>query len=143
MLLCNQAFNVSNRNLITYLCIHYMKFDTKLCRGWMCDQYIITTQIIGVIQYLQKQLCQSIPSFMDAIFEYWQGHRYTLKGERIEFTNGYEMLHKAWRDIEEVPYCFCRSYVKFLGHTALRIVEFDPDWAFPDYNSSLNSSMAT
>ena len=23
-----------------------------------------------------------------------------------EFTNGYEMLHKAWRSIEEVPYCF-------------------------------------
>ena len=26
---------------------------------------------------------------------------------------------------------------------ALKIVEFDPDWAFPDCNSSLNSPMAT
>ena len=25
---------------------------------------------------------------------------------------------------------------------AVKIVEFDPDWAFPDYNSSLNSPMA-
>ena len=25
---------------------------------------------------------------------------------------------------------------------ALKIVEFDPDWAFPDCNSSLNSPMA-
>ena len=38
---------------------------------------------------------------------------------------------------------FSRSSVKFQCHTALKIVEFDPDWAFPDCNSSLNSPMAT
>ena len=48
------------------------------------------------------------------------------------------MLHKAWSSIEEVPYCFSRSSVKFQGHTALKIVEFDPDWGFPDCYSSLN-----
>ena len=52
------------------------------------------------------------------------------------------MMHKAWSSIEEVPYCFSRSYVIFLGHTALKIVEFYPNWAFPDCNSSLNSLMA-
>ena len=52
------------------------------------------------------------------------------------------MIHKAWSSIEEVPYCFSRSSVKFQGHTALKIVEFDPNWAFPDCNSSLNSPMA-
>ena len=52
------------------------------------------------------------------------------------------MIHRAWRSIVEVPYCFSRSYVKFQGHTALKIVEFDPNWAFPDSNSSLNSPMA-
>ena len=62
---------------------------------------------------------------------------------QFEFTNGYEMMHKAWSSIEEVPYCFARSSVKFQGRTALKIVEFDPDWAFPDCNSSLNSAMAT
>ena len=36
-----------------------------------------------------------------------------------------------------------RSSVKFQGHTALKLVEFDLDWAFPDCNSSLNSPMAT
>ena len=25
---------------------------------------------------------------------------------QFEFTNGYEMLHKAWNSIEEVPYCY-------------------------------------
>ena len=52
------------------------------------------------------------------------------------------MMQKAWRSIEEVPYCFSRSCVKLQGHTALKIVEFDPNWAFPDSNSSLNSPMA-
>ena len=41
-----------------------------------------------------------------------------------------------------MPYCFSRSYVKFQGHTAQKIVEFDPNWAFPDCNSSFNSPMA-
>ena len=49
------------------------------------------------------------------------------------------MMHKAWSSIEEVPYCFSRS---FQGHIALKIVKFDSNWAFPDCNSSLNSPMA-
>ena len=53
------------------------------------------------------------------------------------------MMHKAWSSIEEVPYCFSRSSVKFQGYTALKIVKFDLDWAFPDCNSSLNSPIAT
>ena len=52
------------------------------------------------------------------------------------------MMHRAWSSIVEVPYCFSRSYVKFQGHTALKIIEFDPNWAFPDCNSSLNLPMA-
>ena len=62
---------------------------------------------------------------------------------QFEFTNSYEMLHKAGSSIEEVPCCFARSSVKFQGRTALKIVEFDPDWAFPDCNSSLNSPIGT
>ena len=52
------------------------------------------------------------------------------------------MMHRAWSSIVEVPYSFSRSYVKCQGHTALKIVELDPNWALPDNNSSLNSSMA-
>ena len=52
------------------------------------------------------------------------------------------MMHKAWSSIEEVPYCFSMSSVKFQGHIALKIVKFDPNCAFPDCNSSLNSPMA-
>ena len=60
---------------------------------------------------------------------------------QLEFTDGYGMMHRARSSIEEVPYCFSRSYVKSQGHTALKIVDFDPNWAFPDCNSSLNSPM--
>ena len=52
------------------------------------------------------------------------------------------MMHRAWSSIVEVPFCFSRSYIKFQGHTALKIVEFDPNWAFPDCNSRLKSPMA-
>ena len=45
------------------------------------------------------------------------------------------MMHKAWSSIEEVPYCFSRSYVKLQGRTAQKIIDFDPNWEFPDYNS--------
>ena len=41
-----------------------------------------------------------------------------------------------------MPYCFSRSSIKFQGHTALKIVEFDPNLVFPNCNSSLNSPMA-
>ena len=46
---------------------------------------------------------------------------------QFEFTNGYEMMHKAWSSIEEVPYCFWRSSFKFQGHTAQKSVDFDPN----------------
>ena len=52
------------------------------------------------------------------------------------------MMHKTWSSIEEVPYCFSRSKVKFQDHTAVKIIQFDPNWAFPDCNSSLVSPMA-
>ena len=61
---------------------------------------------------------------------------------QFEFTYGDEMMHKAWCCLEEVPYCFSRSSVKFQGHTAKKVDNFEPNRAFPDCNSSLNSPMA-
>ena len=34
----------------------------------------------------------------------------------VQFTDVYEMMLKSWSSIEEVPYCFSRSSVKFQGH---------------------------
>ena len=60
---------------------------------------------------------------------------------QFEFTDGCEMMHKAWSNIEEVPYCFSRASVKFQGHTGQKIADFDPNLAFLDCNFSLNSPM--
>ena len=49
----------------------------------------------------------------------------------------------SWKQHRRGALFFSRSSIKFQGHTALKIVEFDPDWAFPDCNSILNSQMAT
>ena len=62
---------------------------------------------------------------------------------QFEFTYDDEMMHMAWCCLRKVPYCFSRSSIKFHGYMALKIIKFDPDWAFPDCNSSLNSPMAT
>ena len=60
---------------------------------------------------------------------------------QFEFTDGFEMIYKAWSSIEEVPYCLSRSSIKFQGHTRQKIANFDPNWAFLDCNCSLNAPM--
>ena len=60
---------------------------------------------------------------------------------QFDFTYDDEMIHKAWCCLGEVPCWFLRSSVKFEGHSAKNIVDFDPNRAFPDCKSSLNSPM--
>ena len=43
--------------------------------------------------------------------------------DQFEFNDGFEMIHKAWCSIEEVPYYFSRSYIKFQGHTGWKRAE--------------------
>ena len=45
------------------------------------------------------------------------------------------MTRTAWRSIEEVPYYFSMSFIEFQGHRGQKIADFDPHWAFPQYNS--------
>ena len=40
------------------------------------------------------------------------------------------MMHKAWRSIEEVPYCFLRSSIKFHSHTGGKIDDLNPIWDY-------------
>ena len=74
-----------------------------------------------------------------------QGHRSKVKVTEVkmQLKRFWTVTHTAWSCFEEVPYCFSRSSIKFQGHKAKKIVGFDPDWAFPDCNSSLNSPMVT
>ena len=61
---------------------------------------------------------------------------------QFELTNGYEMMHKVWSSVEEVPYCLLRSSTKFQGHLGQKkITNLDLNWAFLVWNSSFNSLM--
>ena len=42
------------------------------------------------------------------------------------------MAMKAGYDFGEVPCYFPRPSIKFQGHTAKKIVDSEPNWAFPD-----------
>ena len=46
---------------------------------------------------------------------------------KFEFTNGYEIMHRAWSSIEQLPSCFSRSFVKFQGHTGQKNRRFWPE----------------
>ena len=73
---------------------------------------------------------------------FWPKLGYSRLQLQLQFTNSYKMMQKAWSSIEEVPYCFSRSFVKFQGHRGKKIPDFDPNSAFLDCNFSLNSLMA-
>ena len=126
------------------ICLHVCLFVTPF---WLCSHHCIIMKFSGVITTDQGN-----------IHAKGQGQR--LKAKVTEVTTQLSRfrtvtpvwihiwwwndiyIYIAWCCLGEVPYCFSRSWVKVQGHTALKIVEFDPDWAFPDCNSSLNSSMA-
>ena len=57
----------------------------------------------------------------------------------FEFKDGYEVMHKDWSSIEEVP---SRLSVKFQGNRASKISILTQNWDFLDCNSSSNSQMA-
>ena len=109
---------------------------------WRCSHHRIIMKFSGVITNDQSK-----------VHAKGQGQRSKVKVTEVTtqlyrfrtvtpITYDDKMMHIAWCCWEEVPYFISRSSVKFQGHTALKIVEFDPDWAFPDCNSSLNSPMA-
>ena len=112
---------------------------------WLCSHHRIILKFSGVITNDQSK-----------VHAEGQGQRSKVKVTEVTTQlNRFRTVTPVWIHIwwwndayslsclEEVPYCFSRSSVKFQGHTALKIVEFDPDWVFPDCNSSLNSPMAT
>ena len=46
------------------------------------------------------------------------------------FADGFQMMHKAWSNIVEVPYCFSRSFCKFQGHTRQKTSILTQIWRF-------------
>ena len=52
------------------------------------------------------------------------------------------MLHKAWSSIEEVPYCFWRSSVKFQGHSAKKNRRFWPKLGVSRLKNQFESNLS-
>ena len=46
---------------------------------------------------------------------------------KFEFTDGFEMVHKAWCSIEKVPYCFWGSSIKFQDQMGKKNHKFSPE----------------
>ena len=47
---------------------------------------------------------------------------------QFESTDGFEIMHKDWYSLDEVPYCFSRSSIKFLGHMGWKISDLNQVW---------------
>ena len=105
---------------------------------WWNDAYSLMLLRRGALLFF-KVICQISRSHGSKNRQIWP--KFGVSGLKFQYTNGYEMMHKAWSRIEKVPYCFWRSSVEFQGHPAKKIVDFDPNWAFPDCNWNLKSPM--
>ena len=127
---------------------------TPLSRFWTVWIGIWQWNFAQSFMMLRRQCLWGALWFFDVICQISRSHgsktcrfspKLGISGLKLqfEFTNGYKMMHIAWSSIEEVPYCFSRSSIELRGHMAKKIVDFDPNWAFPDCNSSLNSPIAT
>ena len=46
---------------------------------------------------------------------------------QYEFTDGFKMMHRVWRSIEEVPYCSSKSSIKPQDHKGWKI-DLNPIW---------------
>ena len=47
---------------------------------------------------------------------------------QFEVTEGFEIMHKDWYSLDEVPYCFPRSSIKFLGYMGWKISDLNQVW---------------
>ena len=59
--------------------------------------------------------------------QFWPESSISRLLPHFEFTDGFEMMHKAWCSIEEVLYCFSRSSIKLQGHMGGKI-DLNPIW---------------
>ena len=112
---------------------------------WLCSHHRIIMNISGVITNDQSKVqakgqCQRSKVKVTEV---------TTQLNRIRTVTPVWIEIWWWNDayslmlLKRGALLFSRSSVKFQGHTAIQIVEFDPDWAFPDCNSSLNTLIAT
>ena len=139
---CDQA---AYRTLLSVCLSVYLSVRPSVTPFSLCSHHRIITKFSGVTTIGRRD-----------VHAKGQGQRSKVKVTEVmtpfsRFRNATPVWIHIWKWndaqclmlLEEVPYCFSRSSIKFQGRTALKIVDFDPNWVFPDCNSSWNSPMAT
>ena len=58
----------------------------------------------------------------------WFWPELSVSGLQFEFTDGFEMMHKASCSIVEVAYYFFRSSIKSQGHRGWKMYDLNPIW---------------
>ena len=92
---------------------------------WWSDAYSLTLLRRSVLLFF-KVICQISRSHGSKNHRIWPKLGVSGLLLQFEYINGYEMMHKAWSSIEEVPYCFWRWSFKFQGHMAKKDRQFGP-----------------
>ena len=81
----------------------------------------------GVLLFF-KVICQISRSQGQKTHQFWPELGVSGLQLQFEFTDGFEMMHKAPRGIEEVRYCSSMFSMKSQGHWGQTIADFDPNW---------------
>ena len=102
---------------------HTVQSITDFDPNWVFPDYRPVAAFKSLRFALFKVICQIARSHGFKKCRFWPKLGVSGLYLQFEITNGYKMMHRAWNSIEEVPYCFWRSSVKFQGHTALKIVD--------------------
>ena len=58
---------------------------------------------------------------------------------KFEFTDGFEMMQKAWCSIENMPYYFPGSSIKCQGHAGWKIDDVNPIWRITGPGAAIKS----
>ena len=110
----------------TYLSRFQTVTPAWIC-GWLWnDAQSLKQHRRGALLFF-KVICHISGSHGTTNCRFWPKFSFSRLWLHFEFTDGYEMMHKASNSIEEVPYCFLRSSIKFQGHTGHKNCPFWPN----------------
>ena len=134
---CDQAALRMVLSVLLFVCLwHLFHYVAVKASSWNFQKLLPMTEVMSMRKVkVRGQRSRSQRS--------WPRLAVSELKLQFEFIYGNEMMHKAWLWFEEVPYCFEGHLSNFKVTRLKKIVEFDPNWAFPECNSSLNSPMAT
>ena len=96
---------------------------------WLCnDTQSLMQHRRGDILFFKVGHPSNFKVTWDKNRRFWPELRVSGLYLKFGFTDTFELMHKAWCSIEEVPYYSSRSSIKFQGHTGWKIYDLNPIW---------------